>query len=54
MAKGTDKLLARIGRAQGWEDGLEKARAFVGELTLEEKADMGSFESFFIAFTQLM
>lgn len=33
--------LARIGNAHGWEEGLEKARAFVAELTLEEKADMG-------------
>ena len=36
----SDILLARISDANGWKDGLEKARAFVAELTLQEKADM--------------
>lgn len=33
-------IIARISGAGGWDDALEKARAFVAELTLEEKADM--------------
>ena len=37
----TNQLLARISNATNWKDGLEKARAFVAELTLQEKADMG-------------
>lgn len=36
----SDHLPARISDTNGWEDGLEKARAFVAELTLQEKADM--------------
>jgi beta-glucosidase len=36
----SDHLPARISDANGWKDGLEKARAFVAELTLQEKADM--------------
>ncbi|KAH6685809.1 beta-glucosidase [Plectosphaerella plurivora] len=30
----------RVSGTGGWEDAVEKARAFVGELTLQEKADM--------------
>lgn len=41
----TNQILARISHANGWKDGLEKARAFVAELTLQEKADMGTFYS---------
>jgi beta-glucosidase len=37
----TNQILARISNATNWKDGLEKARAFVAELTLQEKADMG-------------
>ena len=37
-----NQILARISNATNWKDGLEKARAFVAELTLQEKADMGS------------
>jgi len=36
-----DQILARISDATNWKDGLDKARAFVAELTLQEKADMG-------------
>lgn len=36
-----NQILARIFNATSWKDGLEKARAFVAELTLQEKADMG-------------
>lgn len=36
-----NQILARISNATSWKDGLEKARAFVAELTLQEKADMG-------------
>jgi hypothetical protein len=36
----SDLLLARISNETSWKDGLEKARAFVAELTLQEKADM--------------
>jgi hypothetical protein len=35
-----DSSQARISDANGWQDGLEKARAFVAELTLQEKSDM--------------
>lgn len=35
-----DWSIARIIGTTGWEDALEKARAFVGQLTLQEKADM--------------
>jgi beta-glucosidase len=42
----TNQTLARISHANGWKDGLEKARAFVAELTLQEKADMGMLNSF--------
>jgi hypothetical protein len=34
------KVLANISGAGGWEDALQKARAFVNNLTLEEKARM--------------
>ena len=36
----SDHLPARISDTNGWKYGLEKARAFVAELTLQEKADM--------------
>jgi hypothetical protein len=39
----TNQIIARISNANNWKDGLEKARAFVAELTLQEKADMGMF-----------
>jgi beta-glucosidase len=42
----TNQILARISNATSWKDGLEKARAFVAELTLQEKADMGMLHSF--------
>jgi len=41
----TDQVPARISDATNWKDGLEKARAFVAELTLQEKADMGMLHS---------
>jgi beta-glucosidase len=41
----TNYIKARISNANNWKDGLEKARAFVAELTLQEKADMGMLPS---------
>jgi beta-glucosidase len=41
----TNQTLARISNTNSWKDGLEKARAFVAELTLQEKADMGMLHS---------
>ena len=44
----TNQIIARISNANHWKDGLEKARAFVAELTLQEKADMGMLHSFLL------
>lgn len=33
-------ITAQVSGAGGWEDALTKAKAFVAELTLDEKADM--------------
>lgn len=39
-SKHTNDLEANITGLGGWEDALEKAKAFVAQLTVEEKADL--------------